>query len=133
MILVRSVGLMVLGTALLAVGCGKKEEAAPEAAPSASAAAVAKPPATPTPVATVTATAVKVDTTADANAVAACCAALKSEEGKASPGDKPKYTNAAAVCSGLVDSIKRGQSSRSSVMGTLRGQMKGGSLPGACN
>lgn len=131
--LVRRVGLVVVvGTALLAVGCGKKEEPAAEPpAASASAAPAATPVATPAPTPTVTAP--KVDTTADANAMSACCTALKNEAGKASPGDKPKYTSAAAVCGGLVESIKRGQSSRASSMGTLRAQMKGGALPGACN
>jgi hypothetical protein len=124
---------MVVGLSLVVVGCGKKDEAATDtAAASASAApSAAAPVATPAPTPTVVVP--KVDYTADANAVSGCCAALKAEEGKAKPADKSKYTAAAAVCGGLVESIKKGQSSRASVMGTLRAQMKGGSLPAGCN
>ena len=131
MILGRRVGVVV-GMGLLVIGCSKKPDAAADTAASASASATASVATTavmPPPTVTVP----KVDHTADANAVSGCCAALKSEAGTAKPVDKGKYEAAAAVCGGLVDTIKRGQASRASVMGTLRAQMKGGSLPGACN
>lgn len=129
MILGRRVGVVV-GMGLLVIGCSKKPDAAADTAASASATA---PMATTAVMPPPTVTVPKVDHTADANAVSGCCAALKSEAGTAKPVDKGKYEAAAAVCGGLVDTIKRGQASRASVMGTLRAQMKGGSLPGACN
>lgn len=128
--------VVVAAIATVVSGCSKKEEAATETpAASASAAVTAEPAPTVSaapPPATTTAPP-KVDHTADANAMAACCTALKSEASKAKAADKGKYTSAAAVCGGLVESIRKGQASRSSSMGTLRAQLAGGSLPGACN
>jgi hypothetical protein len=125
---------VVTSVAAAISGCSKKEEPAAETAATASAVVSAEPvPVVSAPPPATTTAPPKVDHTADANAVSACCTALKGEASKAKAGDKGKYEAAAAVCGGLVESIRKGQSSRASVMGTLRAQMKGGALPGACN
>jgi hypothetical protein len=127
---------VVVTTVALAIsGCSKKDEPAVDTAASSASAVVTAEPApvvSVAPPATTTAPP-KVDHTAEANAMGSCCSALKAEGSKAKAADKGTYDAAAAVCGGLAESIRKGQSSRASSMGTLRAQMKGKPLPGACN
>lgn len=68
---------------------------------------------------------------ADAKAVEACCAALAAESKKTGPHTN-KYKSAAAVCSGIAASVKKGAADATSARTTIRAQLTGVPIPGGC-
>jgi hypothetical protein len=86
--------------------------------------------ATVTPTATSTAT--RPPTATGVNQVKACCTALQSAAGKASRADKPTYSAAAAVCSGMIKSVEKGVISASGAKQTIRAQLQRVTIPSAC-
>jgi hypothetical protein len=86
----------------------------------------------PTDAATATPTVTKPPTASGVNQVKSCCSALQSSAGKASRADKPTYTAAAAVCSGMVKSVEKGTISASGAKQTIRAQLQRVTIPSAC-
>ncbi|PKN44146.1 MAG: hypothetical protein CVU63_11135 [Deltaproteobacteria bacterium HGW-Deltaproteobacteria-20] len=107
---------------------------APSAAPSPAAADPMSPDATavPTDAATATPTVTRPPTASGVNQVKACCSALQSAAGKASRADKPTYSAAAAVCSGMIKSVEKGTISASGAKQTIRAQLQRVTIPSAC-
>ncbi len=68
---------------------------------------------------------------ADAKAVEACCGALAAESKKTGPNSN-KYKSAAAVCSGIAASVKKGVADAASAKTTIRAQLTGVPIPGGC-
>jgi hypothetical protein len=125
--------------ALVANGCGNKEDDAP-----ATTAAPPPPPATTTPTPAVTMTPEEDAGVADADAgdaaadgpkgtggdatgIRACCAALNQNAASAPLDQKPMYLQAAAVCQGLVNNPQ----GRAALV-QLRGILRGANMPSSC-
>jgi len=68
---------------------------------------------------------------ADAKAIEACCGALATEAKKPGPHSN-KYKSAAAVCSGIAASVKKGAADAASARTTIRAQLQGVPVPGGC-
>jgi hypothetical protein len=126
--------------ALVANGCGNKEDDAP--ATTAAPAPTPTPTPTPTPASSsgviVTAGVADADagdaatdgpkgTGGDATGIRACCAALNQNAASAPLDQKPMYLQAAAVCQGLVNNPQ----GRAALV-QLRGILRGANMPSSC-
>jgi hypothetical protein len=132
--------VLPVALAVVANGCGNKEEETPPPQPSA-VPAPTPTPTVPTPLAVeddagadvadaadaADDAAKKVTGTGDPTGVRKCCSALSQNANSAPPEQKAGYLAAAAACNGLVNN----PSGRQALAG-LRGLLLGAKMPAAC-
>lgn len=131
------IGWLVCGAMLFAGGCKKKEEAGAEGSAGSAGsggiapAATIAPKPTPTPLVPPPK---PMNNDADAAAVRGCCAALrKAADSEKSPVTKGMYSSSASVCDTQAANVKSGSISRGAAISSIRGSMRGKTLPAGCN